>query len=491
MSSIQEYNNELINSLTKLDLIEYFNYIHSNFYNNIDISFMEYFLSLVNKDNEFCVDGEKIIEYGVITTDNKSNDVLKCLKRNKLIENEDYRLRQLAQQSNSSRGIKYKKKYKLTPWAFKMCLIRSYNTNIYANYYLVLETVFKNFNDYQLRYQNKLLSNKDEKIDNLNKKMDKQSKKMDKQSKKMDEQSKQIEELLGYAKNTKESLDDVKEQNDDLHEQNEGLNEKVDNLHETMDNLNEQNEGLNEKVDDLNETMDTLHETVNNMAETVDELNEKMDDMAENHVPPTVNPKKHKYYILLQNKDELNKFIFKRGSLNNIKNYNEETYNLILQKNNPNPINLLDRVKEYVKNLLNITIKPLNKEEEINKLLIKKLKNDTPYIDTNYKKIVSICKNIKINLINAKKNKDTDYIKKITIELCEITKIKKSLYNLKKTTKQQITKLTNLNKTITKDIKIINNKIELKSNKITLNDFTKKELIDIINSCDEDKKNAD
>ena len=96
MNTIQEFNNNLVNTLTKCELNEYFNDIHSKFYNNIDISFMEYFLSLVNKNGEFCVDHMKLKEYGVLTTD-KSGDILRALNQFDLTENEDYRLRNVAQ----------------------------------------------------------------------------------------------------------------------------------------------------------------------------------------------------------------------------------------------------------------------------------------------------------------------------------------------------------------------------------------------------------
>ena len=107
-----------------------------------------------------------------------------------LIENEDYQVANVGQQSETSRGKKYAKEYKLTPYAFKLCLIRSKNSKKYAKYYLLLEQVFKNYQEYQIMYQKVLLSGKDEKIDNLIKENKKQSA--------------HIEELLGYAKETKD-----------------------------------------------------------------------------------------------------------------------------------------------------------------------------------------------------------------------------------------------------------------------------------------------
>ncbi len=58
MQQIQTYINHNVNNLTKLDMLEFFNNIHTNYYNELDISFMSYFLSLCRKEHEFCVEQE-------------------------------------------------------------------------------------------------------------------------------------------------------------------------------------------------------------------------------------------------------------------------------------------------------------------------------------------------------------------------------------------------------------------------------------------------
>jgi hypothetical protein len=161
--TINNFNAYLTQKLRNVKLNEYFNLIHSQFYCNIDISFMDYFLELTNNENEFIVDHIKLQEYKVINTI-KTSDINRVLKQFYLIENEDYLVRNVAQQSETSRGIKYAKEYKLTPYAFKLCLIRSKNSKEYAKYYLLLEQVFKNYQEYQIMYQKVLLSGKDEKI---------------------------------------------------------------------------------------------------------------------------------------------------------------------------------------------------------------------------------------------------------------------------------------------------------------------------------------
>ncbi len=81
---------------------------------------MEYFLELCD---EFCINQEKIKEYGILTNIDSSKDIKKCLTRLDLEENEHYQVGQVSQQSNTSRGIKYSNKYTLTPVGFKLALI--------------------------------------------------------------------------------------------------------------------------------------------------------------------------------------------------------------------------------------------------------------------------------------------------------------------------------------------------------------------------------
>lgn len=63
---IKDYNQYLVdkyNSMIPLD--NYFNYIHTQYYNNIDISFMEYFVYLCKNGETFCITHDKLIEFGI------------------------------------------------------------------------------------------------------------------------------------------------------------------------------------------------------------------------------------------------------------------------------------------------------------------------------------------------------------------------------------------------------------------------------------------
>jgi hypothetical protein len=77
--NINEFNDFLSNNLTKYDINTYFTKIHELFNNNVDISFMGYFLSLIEKKDEFCVEHQKLIEYGIIKEGISSTKIKDCI----------------------------------------------------------------------------------------------------------------------------------------------------------------------------------------------------------------------------------------------------------------------------------------------------------------------------------------------------------------------------------------------------------------------------
>lgn len=207
---IKEFIQYNVDNLIKLDMKEFFNHIHDNYYKDIDITFMNYFLELCDHENEFYVEHDKLKEYGVMTNIDRSNDINKRLQSLNLKKDIDYSLlRNVSQQSKSSRGIKYTNKYMITPEAFKLALIRSKNEQKYSEYYLLLEKILKYYLDYQSIYKDKLLSMKDDKIDHLNQKIDKLVNQNDKLS---DDVSK----LLVYGKNADIKLDTAITKIDDM-----------------------------------------------------------------------------------------------------------------------------------------------------------------------------------------------------------------------------------------------------------------------------------
>ncbi len=83
---------------------EFFKEIHDNYYPDIDVSFMKYFLKLAEHEGEFLVHHSKLKEYGIMTS-NESSKVKEKLDRYNLIDGEYYELadvRELRSQGGTS-----------------------------------------------------------------------------------------------------------------------------------------------------------------------------------------------------------------------------------------------------------------------------------------------------------------------------------------------------------------------------------------------------
>jgi len=87
----KQYIQNLIETEEKLSLEDFFKNIHQKFYSDYDISFMEYFLELTTREGEFVVHHEKLIEYGIVTS-NRSSTIKEKLNALELVENIDYSL---------------------------------------------------------------------------------------------------------------------------------------------------------------------------------------------------------------------------------------------------------------------------------------------------------------------------------------------------------------------------------------------------------------
>jgi hypothetical protein len=142
--NIRIYNKELITEKKNPSIIEYVKALNEKFY-KIDISFIDDFLKLVGT-NECIIPHIMLEKYGVLTI-NTSGKVERLLKQLNLPDTL-YVLSNIGQ--NSSLGGRPAKNYLLSPYAFKLCLMRSQKTMKYANYFLLLEDCVKYFNDFHL-----------------------------------------------------------------------------------------------------------------------------------------------------------------------------------------------------------------------------------------------------------------------------------------------------------------------------------------------------
>jgi phage anti-repressor protein len=121
MELIKSYNKYLVEKDIKITIIDYVKEVNKRVY-NIDISFIDEFLELIEKD-DICIPHSMLIKYGVITT-SKSNRIKDMIEQYEFEENKDYSLMpNVRHQSN--RGIKYINEYTLKPDSFKLCLMRA------------------------------------------------------------------------------------------------------------------------------------------------------------------------------------------------------------------------------------------------------------------------------------------------------------------------------------------------------------------------------
>jgi hypothetical protein len=96
-----------------------------------------------------------LIEYGIVTS-KRSSTIKEKLDSLELVENIDYSELQDILQLRPQGGTSTKKVYKLTPEAFKTCLLRArrypnqtVDPTIYSKYYLLLEKTYKLYTDYK------------------------------------------------------------------------------------------------------------------------------------------------------------------------------------------------------------------------------------------------------------------------------------------------------------------------------------------------------
>ena len=152
--TLNDFNEHLVNNNVLIDLSEYIENTNKGHF-KCDISFMKEFMNLVHETG-FVIRHSRLQTTGVIAHDVSSNNIKKCLESNFLVEGVDYRLR-LKTQPVPQGGFSSKKIYMLTPRAFKKCLIRSKNTQIYASYYLMLEEAIVWYMKYQLELNQKCM----------------------------------------------------------------------------------------------------------------------------------------------------------------------------------------------------------------------------------------------------------------------------------------------------------------------------------------------
>ena len=145
-SKMKKFNTALVTSGKDITVRQYVRVIAERVY-KMDVGFMEENIEYIIKRGEFCVPHTKLIETGVITIDDTSK-VLKLLKvTRKFKEGVDYICK--VAEEGKKKG-KPQKTYTLTPKAYRMCLMRSRNSDKYAEYYCLLEDAIHYYSEYQV-----------------------------------------------------------------------------------------------------------------------------------------------------------------------------------------------------------------------------------------------------------------------------------------------------------------------------------------------------
>jgi len=213
--TLNDFNEHLVNNNVLIDLSEYIENTNKGHF-KCDISFMKDFMNLVHETG-FVIRHSRLQTTGVIAQDVSSNNIKKCLESNFLVEGVDYLL--LLEEQQHESGIKHKNIYMLTPRAFKKCLIRSKNTQVYASYYLMLEEAIVWYMKYQLELNQKcMLLTKDRceslevATETLKINLTEVESKMEETKQKMEETESKMEETKQEMKETKQKMEETEKE---------------------------------------------------------------------------------------------------------------------------------------------------------------------------------------------------------------------------------------------------------------------------------------
>jgi len=142
---IQNFNQKLIEENIDINIIDYVKLLNDQFY-NIDISFINDFISLVGK-NECCIHHDMLEKYGVLTLTGGTTNVKRIIDQN-VLKVGDCPLYNVVDRDKNDQA--HKINYFLHPRLFKFILIRSKNNTVYAEYYIFLEEAIKHYSDFQI-----------------------------------------------------------------------------------------------------------------------------------------------------------------------------------------------------------------------------------------------------------------------------------------------------------------------------------------------------
>ena len=311
-TNVQSYNEYLVTNKIQIHIIDYVKQINNKCF-NIDISFIDEFIELVSKD-ECCIHHLLLKKYKVVKLNKGTTDINRLIKQYDFIQDEDFRLRIVAE--SKSGGCTHKNDYYLHPRAFKMCLMRSLKTKVYARYYILLEESIKHYHDYQLLLQHNYVIKLKDKI--------------------------------------KENKVIIQEKDNKIDELNNTVKQVLNELQQTNSKLDQTNEYLENIQDELSDVQSELHDT-----------NAKLEIAYQDRVPKSNSIQYREYFILLKS---IKQSSYQYYALRGQKRYTDKKlidfankYEIVKSYEYiPNAINLLVRSKEQLKSHIDFCGNKLN-----------------------------------------------------------------------------------------------------------------------------------
>jgi hypothetical protein len=204
----------LVKKRISLTITEFIKFTHQEFYSYMDISFLDYSLKICLRKNEFCIDPIKeFVKLRVKDNEIRPSNLKVTLDKSQLIEGKDYQLLHVQQQSETSRGVKYKDIYLLNPDSFKVLLLDIYDHEKrikFVKYFILFE---KCVAYYDHNYQSVLVK---------------------KTIKHLEESNSTLQEDIKLIQNQNEKLinevHEVKQQNNEIIKYNKSADKKLDKI---------------------------------------------------------------------------------------------------------------------------------------------------------------------------------------------------------------------------------------------------------------------
>lgn len=180
MCDIEEIVKKCFKDGINVELEDFIPIIKDYAYPDSNFDFMEYFLSLTKQKtfHKFIVHQSQLIKYGIALSDTKQN-IKKRLTSLGLLEGKHYKEIKVKKNLSGENGGNSigRTIYKLTPYAFKLCLIRARKINadqkidpiVYSEYYMFIESCVA----YYLDYRKMVLDAENEKKEKLLKEKEK------------------------------------------------------------------------------------------------------------------------------------------------------------------------------------------------------------------------------------------------------------------------------------------------------------------------------